>query len=97
MDEQFESFAKELCKHMMRSYVIPYLNEHGVIQSYRAKVISKDTTSQTMVIQRPFDSQITLPYTNAASSLTEGSQCTVFVLGSSTNAVVVSDGALKTL
>lgn len=97
MDEQFETFAKELCKHMMQSYVIPYLTEHGVIQTYRAKVISKNTVAQTMVIQRPFDNQITLPYTNAASTLTAGDQCTVFVLGSSTNAVVVSDGALKTL
>lgn len=93
--EAFETFAKKLCEYCMKNYVIPYLREHGVVQSYRATVISKDADAKTMVIQRPFDAQITLPYGSSANGLQAGDQCVVFALGDPLNSVVISDGKLN--
>lgn len=92
MDEHFETFAQKICDFCMRRYVLPWMRDHGVVQSYRAQIVSKDTTSKTMVIQRPFDNQVTLPYASSASTLSAGDECVVFCLGSSTNSIVVSDG-----
>ena len=96
-NENFETFAKQLCEYAMKNYVIPYLQQHGYIMSYRAQVISSDSNTRTMVIQRPFDNQITLPYSDGAAGLTAGDQCIVFSLGQSLNSTVVSDGKLSTL
>lgn len=95
MDQNFEIFAKEICEYFMRNYFLPYIREHGIVQSYRARVISKDSSTHTMVIQRPFDGQIELPYANSASNLGAGDQCIVFSLGDPLNSVVVSDGKLN--
>ena len=93
----FESFAQKLCDYCMKNYVLPWMREHGVVQSYRAQVMSVDSNAQTMVIQKPFDSQVTLPYADAAGNLTAGSQCLVFVLGEASNSIVVADGKGRTL
>lgn len=96
MDEQnFEVFAQKICEFAMKNYVIPYIREHGIIQSYRAKVISIDHDAGTMVVQRPFDTQITLPFSSSANGLQADDQCIVFSLGDSLNSVVVSDGQLN--
>ena len=98
MDEgYFERFARKLCDYCMKNFVLPWMKEHGVVQSYRAQVVSVDSAAQTMTVQKPFDEAVTLPYTNGAASLTAGDQCIVFVLGDSSNAVVVSDGKLRSL
>lgn len=97
MDEYFRRFARRLGEYVMDNFVLPWLREHGNVTSYRAQVVSVDSTARTMVVQRPFDTPVTLPYTDGASSLAVGSQCVVFVLGDSSNAVVVSDGRLSTL
>ena len=93
--EAFEVFANKICDYCMRKFVIPYLREHGVVQSYRAQVVSKNTSTHTMVIQRPFDEEITLPYANGADNLVAGNQCVVFSLGDPSNSVIVSDGKLN--
>ena len=95
MAEHFETFAKKLCEYCMKNFVIPYLKEHGYIMSYRAKVISKDTSTQTMEIQKPFDNTITVPYSESASSLGAGNQCVVLSLGDSSNSIVIADGRLN--
>lgn len=94
-NEEFEVFAKNMGDYLMEKFVIPYLQEHGYIQSYRASVVSKNTTTKTMVVQRPFDNQITIPYGDSAASLDVGDDCTVFVLGESSNAKIVGDGNLN--
>lgn len=90
----FERFARAVCEYAVKNFFIPYLREHGVIQSYRAEVVSKDTGTKTMVVQRPFDRPVTLPYSNSASDLTTGDQCIVLSLGDSTNSVVFADGKM---
>ena len=95
MGEHFETFAKKLCEFCMKNYVIPYLHNHGYIMSYRAKVVSKNTSNQTMQIQKPFDNTITLPYSDSASSLAAGNECVVLSLGDSSNSMVFSDGMLN--
>lgn len=97
MDDNFETFAKKLGDYFMRKFFLPWVREHGVIQSYRATVVSVDAAAGTMVVQKPYDSPITLPYTAGAGGLTAGDSCVVFVLGESSNAIVVSDGMLSTL
>ena len=94
-DGDFEIFAKKLCEYCMKNFVLPYLKEHGVVQSYRAQVVSKDSNTKTMVIQRPYDNQITLPYSDSANNLQAGDECIVFSLGEGTNSVVISDGNLN--
>ena len=95
--DYFERFANKICEYCMTNYVIPYLKEHGYIMSYRAQIKGKNTQNKTMQIQKPFDTQVTIPYGNSASSLVTGDQCVVFSLGDSSNSVVVSDGKLQSL
>lgn len=97
MSEPFEVFADKLCEYSMKAYNVPYLERRGAVQSYRAKVISKNTTAQTMVVQRPYDNQITLPYADSAAYLSAGDECLVLIFGESSNAIVVSDGKLSSL
>ncbi len=96
MDEQnFEVFARKICEYAMQNYFVPFVREHGIVMSYRAKVISVDSDNGTMVVQRPYDTQITLPYGTSAAGLTAGDECIVFSLGNSLNSVVISDGKLN--
>lgn len=97
MDGYFERFARKLCDYCMKNFVLPWMTEHGVVQTYRATVVSVDSANGTMTVQKPYDSAVTLPYTSGASALSAGDQCVVFVLGESSNAAVVSDGRLSTL
>lgn len=94
MDE-FLELANRICEYCMKRFVVPYLRDHGFVQSYRAKVVSVDSGAKTMIVKQPFDEQITLPYGNSAASLSAGDECIVFCLGDSSNAVVVSDGMLN--
>ena len=88
----FESFAQKLCEYCMKNYVLPWMKEHGVVQSYRAQVVSVDHDTKTMVIQKPFDEEITLPFASGAQDLSANGQCLVFVLGEASNSIVVADG-----
>jgi len=93
MNEAFETFAKKICEYCMTKYVLPWLRSHGAVQSYRAQVVSVNAANRTMVVQKPFDSEITLPYADAASGLSAGDECLVLVLGEGLNGIVVCDGA----
>ena len=96
MDEQnFEVFARKICEFAMQNYFLPFVREHGMVMSYRAKVVSIDHDAGTMVVQRPFDTQITLPFSSSANGLQAGDQCIVFSLGNALNSVVISDGQLN--
>ena len=92
---QFETFAKKLCDYAMKRYVIPYIQNHGVVQSYRATVMSKDTVNKTMTVVRPYDQPVTIPYSDGVSGLSPGDSCVVFVLGQQSNAVVAADGKMN--
>lgn len=95
VDGDFEIFAKKICDYAMKKYVLPWMREHGVVQTYRATVISKNTAAKTMEIQRPYDNTITVPYASSAASIEAGDFCTVFILGEASNAVVVADGQMN--
>ena len=95
MNNYFETFATKICEFSMKQFVLPYLKAHGNVMSYRAQVVSKDTATKTMVVQRPFDDEVTLPYSYSASNLQAGDQCLVVSLGDSSNSIVVSDGMLN--
>lgn len=95
MNSSFETFARNICEYCMRNYVLPWMKKNGVVQSYRAQVVSVDSVSGTMTVQRPFDNAVTLPYANSAEELTAGSQCMVFSLGDGLNSTIVGDGRLN--
>lgn len=95
MNDDFNTFVDKICDYVMKKYVMPWMREHGVIQTYRATVISKDTAAKTMDIQRPYDSTITVPYASSAANIEAGDFCTVFILGEASNAVVVADGQMN--
>lgn len=97
VDRYFDEFARKICEYAMKNYILPYFREHGVVQSYRAKVVSVDSGAGTMLIERPYDSQITLPYSASAAGLQAGDECVVFSLGDPLNSIVVSDGKLSTI
>ena len=78
LNTHFETFAKKICEYCMQNFVLPWMREHGVLMSYRAQVVSKNGTDKTMVVQRPFDNNVTVPYSNSADDLTAGDQCVVF-------------------
>lgn len=95
MNSSFETFARKICEYCMRNYVLPWMKKNGVVQSYRAQVVSVDSAAGTMTVQRPFDNAVTLPYANSAEELTAGSQCMVFSLGDGLNSTIVGDGRLN--
>lgn len=95
MNSSFETFARKICEYCMRNYVLPWMKKNGVVQSYRAQVVSVDSAAGTMTVQRPFDNAVTLPYANSADELTAGSQCMVFSLGDGLNSTIVGDGKLN--
>ena len=67
------------------------------VSFFRAEVVS-NPGNNTLVIQRPLESNtLTLPCSDSISSAAAGDQVTVLVLGSLSNAVVVSDGKMSTL
>ena len=91
----FELFANRVGQFVMKKFVVPYLRGVGNVGSYRATVVSVDSSTGTMQIQRPYDTVITLPYAAGAASLQAGDFCTVLTLGESSNSVVVADGKLN--
>lgn len=93
MDEAFERFARRVCEFCMERFVVPYLRERGYVMSYRAQVVRAGSSAGTLVVQRPFDAEVTLPCTTAAAELTAGAQCLVLAFGDSSNAIVASDGS----
>lgn len=97
MDAYFETFANKICEFCMKKFVLPWMRQHGVIQTYRAEIKSVDETAKTMVVERPFDEPATVRYAVSASHLTEGDNCVVFALGETSNSVVVADGMLNML
>lgn len=96
LNNEFEVFANKLCEYCMTKYVLPYMRERGVLMTYRAQIISIDSDAKTMVIQRPYDTAVTVPYSNTAENLQVGDFCEVFVLGDGSNSKVVSDSMLNT-
>lgn len=92
MDNQTEmrKFADGLGKYIFQKYVKPKLDK--CVTFFVAEVTAAPSAG-VISVQKPFDSTVyDLPYTADAAGLTVGDQCTVFVLGSMTNAVVVGDG-----
>lgn len=67
------------------------------VSYFRAQVVS-NPGSNTLEVQRAFDTTtMTLPCTTSISGAVAGDQVIVLVLGSLSNAVVISDGKMTTL
>ena len=72
-------------------------DQRDLVRYYRAQVVSPASGGKIQ-IQRPLDpSVIALPYVSSAAGLAAGDQCTVLVLGSSSNAIILGDGTLSNL
>lgn len=85
-DQLFE-YMKPKIKKMMRSNV----------SFFRAQVVA-NPGNNTLEVQRAFDTTtMTLPCTTSISGAVAGDQVIVLVLGSLSNAVVISDGKMTTL
>ncbi len=88
---EMKNLADNLGKYIVEKYVKPML---GSYVSYFKAEVTAAPNGGTISVQKPFDATVfQLPYTAEAAGLTVGDQCTVIVLGSMTNAVVVGDGS----
>lgn len=88
-----EVIARSIGRYVMKYFVCPWGRD--LVRYYRAKVVTPADGS-VMVVKRPFDdTELSLPYTAAASGLAAGAQCIVLVLGDESNAVVFSDGKMR--
>lgn len=91
----FERLADAIGDYIMRHFVEPRLAR--TIGFYRAEV-KAGASGGKITVKRPYDDiSVALPYTSAAASLKQGDQCIVMTLGSSSNAIVFSDGMMSTL
>lgn len=92
--EQMKVLADQLFLYM-KPKIQQMLNSS--VFFFRAQVVS-NPGNNTLVVQRPMESNtLTLPCSNSIASAAAGDQVVVFVLGSLSNAVVVSDGKMSTL
>lgn len=67
------------------------------VSFFRAQVVS-NPGNNTLEVQRAFDTTtMTLPCTTSIAGAVAGDQVVVFVLGSLSNAIVISDGMMTTL
>ena len=88
-----EVIARSIGRYIMRLFVEPWGRD--IVRYYRAKVVSPASGGK-ITVKRPFDStEISLPCTSAAESLSSGSQCLVLVMGDMSNAIVFAGGKMK--
>lgn len=94
-NEQMRVLAQQLWKNYMEPQVDKKLAL--AVKYFRAEVVS-NPGDNTLEVKRPLDATtMTLPCTNGMTGAEEGDQCVVFVFGSLSNAVVVSDGMFRSL
>ncbi len=92
--EQMKVLADQLFKYMEPKIKKMMANS---VSFFRAQVVS-NPGNNTLVVQRPMEpSTLTLPCSASVANAVAGDQVTVLVLGSPSNAVVVSDGKMSTL
>ena len=92
--EQMQVFADQLFEYMR-----PKIKRmmHSNVSFFRAQVVS-NPGNNTLEVQRAFDTTtMTLPCATGISGASAGDQVTVLVMGSLSNAVVISDGTMSTL
>lgn len=90
-----EEFARSVAEYIMRRYVEVWGRD--LVRYFRAQVVTP-ADGKTMQVRRPFDETVlTLPYSSAASELKAGDQCIVLVLGELSNAIVFSDGRMRSI
>lgn len=92
--EQMQVFADQLFEYM-RPKIKKMMQSN--VSFFRAQVVS-NPGNNTLEVQRAFDTTtMTLPCATGISSASAGDQVTVLVMGSLSNAVVISDGTMSTL
>lgn len=92
---EMKELADNIGRYVSKKFIEPRL------QSAVSFFIGKVTTAPgngSIGVTKPFDStEYTLPYVSSASGLSVGDNCTVFVLGSMSNAIVMGDGRMSNL
>lgn len=91
--QEMKQFADRLAAYIVKKYVQPKLDK---CVSYFMAEVTQAPAGGIIKVQRPFDTaEMSLPYTAGAASLQVGDKCTVLVLGTMQNAVVVAGGSLN--
>ena len=86
-EQEMKAFADALW-----DYFFPKIKEYlsdGVFY-YQATVTAAPSNGQ-IIVRRPFDEVVTLPYANNASTLQVGDSCTVLVFGDFNNQLVIGN------
>lgn len=92
---EMKELADNIGRYVMEKFVKPRLRSSV---SYFIGSVTVAPSGGVVGVQRPFDSATyVLPCVSSASGLSVGDNCTVFVLGSMSNAVVVGDGRMSNL
>lgn len=90
-----KSLADNIGKYIMDKFVAPRLA--NMVCFYKAEVVA-GISGGKITIRKPFDTATyALPCVGSASGLAQGDVCTVFCLGSASNAIIIGDGRLSNL
>lgn len=91
--QEMKQFADRLAAYIVKKYVQPKLDR---CVSYFMAEVTQAPAGGVIKVQRPFDTaEMSLPYTAGAAGLQVGDKCTVIVMGTMQNAVVVADGSFN--
>lgn len=90
MNDEMKQIADALWEYILEKHLKPYLSDSVC---YYQATVTEAASSGTIKVQRPFDSEITLPCANNATSLSVGDPCTVLVFGDYSNQLVIGNVA----
>lgn len=94
-NDQIKIIADQLAEYMWEKHFMPKITT--MLRFFRAEVV-KSASNGKIQIKKPLDDTIlSLPYVGSAAALSAGSQCTVLVLGSYSNSIIIGDGTLSNL
>lgn len=94
-NEAMRDFADALWTKFLKQKVRDEMQ--NTVSYFRAQVVTAPANG-VVVVQRPFDTAtMSLPYVSSLENLAVGSQVTVMVMGSHSNAIVMGDGVFSNL
>lgn len=89
-EEQMRVLADQLWGYFLEKYLKPYLSDS--VCYYMAKVKTAPNNG-VIGVQRPFDSEVSLPCSANASGLAVGDSCMVLVFGDYSNQLAIGNPA----
>ena len=90
-DNEIKSLADSLWGYFKTKYLLPYLSDSVC---YFMATVTTAPSGGVIGVQRPFDSEMFLPYAWGAVNLQQGDTCMVLVFGDLSNAIVLGNGAM---